>query len=157
MLKNGAILRYHKNSPSFWFCILALALDVVYFCVAYETKMEALPYVVGLQVSLDVVLNILFMLFAFLAAEKLKAYDLNWCYVSFGMAVIQVVRAFHIPFLSYANKAGQVKEFITGPTRYISMILLILSGGALVAGGIIGLIKTKILRKHLEEIGEGVH
>lgn len=157
MLKNGAILRYHKNSGSFWLCILALALDVVCFCVLYETKMEGLPYAVGLNVSLDVVLNILFMLFAFLAAEKLKAYDLNWCYVSFVMGGIQVLRALHIPLLTYTNKAGITREFITGPNKIIGIILLVLSGAALVGAGVIGLIKTKILRAHLAEINEGVH
>ena len=74
---NPEILRYTKNSGSFWLCMLAIATDVLYFTGAFSPIMAGLPFEVGFVIAIDVIINILFMLFilSYFLNFKLECYS----------------------------------------------------------------------------------
>lgn len=155
---NPEILRYTKNSASFWLCMLAIVADVLYFTKAFSIKMDGVTVAVGFVIAIDVILNILFMLFTFLCAEKLKAYQLKWSYVSFLMGIAQVARIFIVPFLKYeteVNGETVFKLFVSGADQIQCIVWLIVSALALIGAAIIGYIKSKKLKAYLHKIEGG--
>lgn len=155
---NPEILRYTKNSGSFWLCMLALVADVLYFTNAFSPVMGNVSFEIGVVIAIDVIINIVFMLFAFLCAEKLKAYQLEWSYVALGMGVAQIIRIFIVPFLSYdsvVNGETVVNHFISGGLRIQCIVWLILSAASLIGAAYIGYVKSKQLRAYLNEIEGG--
>lgn len=155
---NPEILRYTKNSGSFWLCMLAIATDVLYFTGAFSPIMAGVPFEVGFVIAIDVIINILFMLFTFLCAEKLKAYQINWSYVALAMGIAQIVRIFIVPFLSYdviEQQQTVVKYFMDTSTKVQCIIWLALSSASLIGASYIGYIKSKQLKAYLKEIEGG--
>ena len=52
MKNNPEIMRYTKNSISFWLCMLAIVADVLYFTNAFSPIMEGVPFTVGFVVAI---------------------------------------------------------------------------------------------------------
>ncbi len=155
---NPEILRYTKNSLSFWLCMLAIVADVLYFTKAFSPVMGNVSFDVGFVIAIDVILNILFMLFTFLCAEKLKAYQLEWSYVALGMGIAQIIRIFVVPFLKYeavVNGETVMKLFVSGADQIQCIIWLALSALSLIGAAYIGYVKSKQLRAYLKEIEGG--
>ena len=158
MKNNPEIMRYTKNSISFWLCMLAIITDVLYFTNAFSPVMEGVPFTVGFIVAIDVILNILFMLFTFLCAEKLKTYQIQWSYFAFAMGIIQIARIFIVPFLSYEIiQKGEtiVTAFMDTPTKIQCIIWLALSSASLIGAAYFGFVKSKQLKAYLNEIEGG--
>ena len=158
MKSNPEIMRYTKNSGSFWLCMLAIATDVLYFTAAFSPSMEGVTFSAGFVVAIDVILNILFMLFSFLCAEKLKAYQIEWSYIALGMGLFQIVRIFIVPFLTYeviAQGQTTVVQFMSVELRIQCIIWLALSSVSLLGAAYIGYVKSKQLRAYLNEIEGG--
>lgn len=158
MKNNPEIMRYTKNSISFWLCMLAIVADVLYFTNAFSPIMEGVPFTVGFVVAIDVILNILFMLFTFLCAEKLKAYQIQWSYVAFAMGIIQIARIFVVPFLTYEIvQKGEtlVTSFMDNPTKIQCIIWLAVSSISLIGAAYFGYVKSKQLKAYLNEIEGG--
>ena len=98
------------------------------------------------------------MLFTFLCAEKLKAYQINWSYVALAMGIAQIVRIFIVPFLSYdviEQQQTVVKYFMDTSTKVQCIIWLALSSASLIGASYIGYIKSKQLKAYLKEIEGG--
>ena len=135
------ILRYTTNKWGFTFPILAIILDVAMFLIIYTEK-NCVP---DFQLGIDLLVNVIFLLAAFLLAEKMKVYNKQSAYLSFVVAAIQVLRILWIP-LNYLLLGGLLAgQFIA------CCVLLVTSGLCLVAGGIITIIKSNRLEKHLKE------
>ena len=135
------ILRYTTNKWGFTFPILAIVLDVAMFLIIYTEK-NCVP---DFQLGIDLLVNVIFLLAAFLLAEKMKVYNKQSAYLSFVVAAIQVLRILWIP-LNYLLLGGLLAgQFIA------CCVLLVASGLCLVAGGIITIIKSNRLEKHLKE------
>lgn len=152
------IMRYTKNSSSFWLCMLAIVADVLYFTAAFSPIMGSVSVKVGYLVAIDVILNILFMLFTFLCAEKLKVYDRVWPFIAFAFGVAQIIRIFILPALTYTSIVGGeevINQFITGGTKVQCIVSLIVSAAALFGAGFIGYVKSNQLHAYLKEIEGG--
>ena len=135
------ILRYTTNKWGFTFPILAIVLDVAMFLIIYTEK-NCVP---DFQLGIDLLVNVIFLLAAFLLAEKMKVYNKQSAYLSFVVAAIQVLRILWIP-LNYLLLGGLLAgQFIA------CCVLLVTSGLCLVAGGIITIFKSNRLEKHLKE------
>ena len=139
------LMRYRNDSLSFYMNILAIAFNVVFLiCIMANLSITA-NFVIGV----DVLVNILFMLFAFLTAEKVKAYMPNWCYLSIGLACAQIVRLFTVVFPF--NAKGE----LVGAAFIIAMLALILSAISLLAGFVTSFIRSKKLGVYLKEVDAG--
>ena len=152
MLKDPAIMRYHKNSFSYILCLLAIVFNICYFAFALEPIMEGLPVNIGMTIALDVVINIVFMLFTFLGGEKIKTYDIKWNFIVFVMGIAEILRIFIVPNLEYVLvNSEEFVPFITGIDKTLSIIFLIAAGACLIVASIIGYQRAVLLHKYLKE------
>lgn len=139
------LMRYRNDSLSFYMNILAIVFNIIFLiCVMANLNIVA-DYIIGI----DALVNILFMLFAFLTAEKVKAYLPNWCFVSLALAAVQIARIF-IVALPFAQK-GQLADF----KLVLAIISMVLSTGCLITGFIVSFIRSKKLGVYLAGISAG--
>ncbi len=140
------LMRYRNDSLSFYMNILAIAFNVVFLIAIMANLSITANWIIGV----DVLVNILFMLFAFLTAEKVKAYLPKWCYLSIVLAVVQVVRTFTIvlPF----NAKGE----LVGAAFIIALLSLIFSAACLIVGFITSFIRSGKLGGYLKQVEDGV-
>ncbi len=139
------LMRYRNDSLSFYMNILAIVFNIVFLiCIMANLSIVA-NYVVGI----DALVNIIFMLFAFLTAEKVKAYLPKWCFVSLVLAVVQVARIFVVA-IPFANN-GQ----LTGFTLVLAIISMVLSTASLIAGFVVSFIRSRKLKVYLAGIEAG--
>jgi len=125
--------------------ILAIVFNVVFLISIMANLSINANFIIGL----DVLINILFMLFAFLTAEKVKAYLPKWCYLSLVLAAVQIVRIFTvvIPF--------SAKGELVGAAFVIALVSLIFSVACLIAGFFVSKIRSKKLGEYLKEVEAG--
>ncbi len=142
-------MRYTKNSISATFCYLAILFNALYFLNIYHSDVGNFYY--KIQIGISIVYNLLFMLFVFLASEGVKNYNSKHSVILIAIGVMQIIRIFGIPldalnsFVTVKREEVQVMtidQFIT------CVVLLVISAGLAIAGGIIGIIKTNKLRNY---------
>lgn len=151
------IMRYKKNSASFWLCILAIVLDVAMFLIIYKEKL----CVPNWQLGIDLVVNIVMILAFFLTAEKTKAYAVNGSYAAYVLGAIQVARIFWIPleyFIEWNVRQGEIalnpdlSSIGLSATKFTWCVILLL-GSALssIAAGLICNAKHKRLESYFHK------
>jgi mRNA-degrading endonuclease YafQ of YafQ-DinJ toxin-antitoxin module len=155
------IMRYKNNSASFWFCILAIVCNVAMFLIIYKTT-NCTPNV---QLGIDLLINVLVLLAAFLIAERTKAYNKNGAYGAIGLGVVEILRIFWIPLFYFTKYMEYLKVEDKGSyTGIIGLdpngftwccILLTAAGVCLIFAGIICLAKGKRLQDHLKNLEGG--
>ncbi|MCQ2795021.1 MAG: hypothetical protein MJ214_02265 [Bacilli bacterium] len=134
------MMHYRNNRSSFWLILLTIALNVAMFIIIYKTNTDDLK--ADLQLGFDLIINVVFMLTAFLAAEKTKRYSREWGIVSFVLGGVQVARIFWIPLYYYLNGG------IT-PGAFSACVILLAGGAAcMIIAGALTLIKYRILKDH---------
>lgn len=134
-------MRYQTDKRSSGLCVLAIVFNVIYFLSLYSNNSLNPDFSMGL----DVLYNILFMLFAFLASEKVKTYAKNWSYSTVVGGILQFARIMWMP--AHYLKAGTL-------TQNKWMILagaLALSGACLILAGISCYMNSTLLEKYLEK------
>ena len=139
------IMRYASNKFGFWFCILAIVLDVAMFLIIYTEK-NCTP---DFQLGIDLLVNVIFLL-----AEKMKVYSLKSTYVGFAVAGIQILRIFWIPLKYFLHETSAGLRGLSGGQFTWCIILLIASALSLVAASIVTMQRSIRLSKHLKEIEE---
>lgn len=123
-------LRYQKNKTSY---ILALG-GLVFNCL-YMVKLLGDPDIVpDIHVGIDVIINIVFLLFVFLGAEKLKVYNKIWCFIVTGIGLINFARIFYLPRRLLTMETPQILQ---GDFNLMT-IYLIISGVLLIAASVFG-------------------
>jgi hypothetical protein len=147
-------MRYTKNTISATLSYVAILLNAFYFISVYSTDIGT--YFYKIDIGISVIYNLLFMLFVFLASEGVKAYDYKFSSLLIALGVMQIVRIFGIPMTAYFTfiKLGtqyvQVMEF---GQFILCVVCLVASGATAIAGGVIGLVKTRRLRNYEKKIG----
>lgn len=153
------IMRYKKNSASFWLCILAICFDVAMFLIIYKDANCVPNWALGI----DLLINIIMILAFFLTAEKTKAYTLNGGYTAYVLGVIQIARIFWIPltyFIEWVNRQGEIaanpdanlSSIGLSSTKFIWCVaLLIASAVASIIAGYICNAKHKRLEEHFKK------
>ncbi len=151
------LMRYRNDSQSYFLVLGGLALDALYLMVTYSSaniKMIDSTGVfsrIGLVGGIDIMYHIIFMLFAFLTAEKVKTYTLNWGFVSLGLGILQIPRIlFPIKLASMNPPQASTIGLIT------SIILVLGSAVMLIVGCYFSITKSRKLDKHLKEVGGNV-
>lgn len=134
------MMHYKSNRISFWLILLTIALNIAMFIIIYRTNTGALA--ADLQLGLDLLINVIFMLACFLAAEKTKRYSKEWGIASIVLGAIEATRIFWIPLYYYLNGGINVGKFVA------CVVLLATAGAAMVIAGVLTLIKHRILKDH---------
>lgn len=147
------MLRYRPNKTSYLLAMLGLVCGIVAFATVYGYIIK-----VDILTGIDILVNILLMLFIFMAAGGMKAYHLKWSYASIGLGAIQIVRIFIYPTILHSrilDEAAGTRVLDSG--RYTVVIAFLIAAAALlVVAGVIGLVRTKQLNLMLKEKGESV-
>ena len=147
-------MRYTKNTISATLSYVAILLNAIYFISIYSTDVGS--YFYTMQIGVSVIYNLLFMLFVFLASEGVKSYDHKFSLLLILIGALQIVRIFGIPLNAFnaVVNVGMKRVQVMEIGQFILCIaLLVLSAAAAIAGGIIGLIKTKKLRSYEKSLG----
>ena len=149
------MLRYRPNKGSYFLSLLSIVCFAVAFCCFYSTT--DLPTgresfnlfgsnVAGPWLGIDIVLNIVLMLFMFFATIEMKSYSLILGYASVGIGAFQIVRIFMLP-LSLLN-VGSMK-----PAIFTTMLIMyVLSGTFAILAGFLSVYRGTALRKYLKTV-----
>ena len=78
VIKND-ILRYKKNKLGSMLALLGIVFNCIYFMVLYAQVGSNFYY--KWPIAIDVIYNLVFMLFVFLFSEQVKNYDRKMFYV----------------------------------------------------------------------------
>ncbi len=146
-------LRYTKNKLSSSLALLAIVFNVLYFVSLYSSDVGNYYYKV--DIGMSVVYNLLFLLVAFLCSEGVKTYNINYAFALIGIGAMQIVRIFYIPLKAYTTTVsldGAERLVMEGGQFIWVIICLTLSAAACVAGGVVGIYKTKTLEKYNREL-----
>lgn len=142
-------MRYTKNSISATFSYLAILFNALYFLNIYHSDVGNFYY--KMQIGISVIYNLLFMLFVFLASEGVKNYNAKHSIILIAIGVMQIVRIFGIP-LDALNSVVTVKREevqVMDINQFITcVVFLVISAAFTIAGGIIGINKTRKLRNY---------
>lgn len=142
-------MRYTKNSTSATLAYISILFNALYFLNIYHSDVGSFYY--KMQIGFSVIYNLLFMLFVFLSSEGVKKYSMNYSIILIVIGGMQIIRIFGIP-LDALNSTAIVKrvEVPVMETKQFIMcvIYLVASASLAIAGGIIGIIKTKKLREY---------
>ena len=147
-------MRYSKNSLASTLAILAILFDVFYFISIYESNVGSWYY--NILIGASILYNLIFMLAAFLSSEGIKNYKIGYSYVMIVLGLIQILRIFIYPMRAHAaavtiqDQAVQVME-----TRQFlfCLIWLIASAACLIAGAVVGMIRSRALKAHIASLG----
>lgn len=147
-------MRYTKNTISATLSYIAILFNAFYFISIYSSDVGSYFYTI--EIGISVIYNLLFMLFVFLASEGVKAYDYKFSMLLLALGAMQIVRIFGIPMDAYTTviKIGTKTIQVMEIGQFILCIVyLVASAAAAIAGGIIGIRKTKKLRDYEKKIG----
>ena len=143
-------MRYKNDSLSFTLCMLALIADVIQFTLIYSNSvLSSLTGVAGFNyytIGIDIIVNILFMLFAFYVGEELKTYHIKWAIAPIIMGVLQIYRIFDFP------KSMMKFGFITEKLYRVCVICLVFSAVCLFIASVNTFIKSTMLNRYLKTV-----
>lgn len=155
------IQRYRKNKLASMLAILSIVFCCAYFIVLYA-QVKNNNYYYKWPIALDVIYNLIFMLFAFLFSEQIKNYDrkMFWAQMLFG--VMQIVRIFWLPLAGVTETAYSAMTGMPFTGKVLSsgaficmVIFLAASGASLVAAGVIGFIRSGNLESFSKKVESG--
>ena len=146
--KRAEIMRYKKNKFGFWMCMVAIILQCFSFMFVYH----CLQLAPKANTGIDILVNIVFLLFVFLASEKLKAYNVEWGYVTIVIGVVNAIRILTYLFSPYSGE--DLVNVIPAHFFWISFVCYILVAVALTAGGVITILRGKELRAYLATLSD---
>ncbi len=139
-------LRYSKNSLSSGFALLSILFNVFYFVSIYKSDVGNFYY--SILIGASIIYNLLFMLFTFLSSEGVKKYSLGYSVTLVVIGVLQIARIFYLPAKAHAEviTSNGAEKLVMGDAQYTRVVIfLLISAGFAIAGGIIGIIKNRIL------------
>lgn len=148
-------MRFKTNSLSSNLALLAVVINVLYFVCIYKSDVSTYYYTYN--IGLSVMYNLVFMLAAFLSSIGVKNYKINYSIVLIVIGALQIVRIFGIPLGAYNTVieiGGEERRVMLDKQFVRTLIYLISSAALLIASGVIGIIRTRILTNYKRQIGE---
>ncbi len=148
-------MRYTKNTISSTLAIFAIVFDALYFISIYSSDVN--KYFYNYKIGLSVIINLLFLLFAFLCSEGIKNYKNSYALGIIVLGAIQIARIFYIPMEAHSavEVVEGVERLVMDDGQFIYVVtLLSLSCLSAVASGVIGIYKTTVLRAYNRSIGK---
>lgn len=148
-------LRYTKNKLSSTLAILGIVFDALYFISVYSSDVG--NYFYSYIIGMSVVYNLLFLLCVFLSSEGVKSYKLGYAIALIAVGALQIGRIFYIPVNAHSTfvtlGTESVRAMEGGQFAYV-IVCLVLSAAACIAGGVIGIYKTKALEGYNKQLLE---
>ena len=145
-------MMYVKDSVPSLFAICAIVLNVFYFVTIYQINKE---YFYNFNIGLSVIMNLLFMLFAFLCSEEVKNYHSKYGFVMIGLAVLEIVRIFFFPMQAHASMIaeGEIMVRVMSDGQFMRCIICLVGAAAfLTIGGVMSIINTKKLNDYKKSL-----
>lgn len=148
------MLRYRVNSASGLFGYLALLLDSAAFCLIYSTTAISASDQInlfgitssGFWAGFDVFLNIVMLLFLFMAISKMKTYSFGWGVFSITQGAFLVVRPFLYPLALFLGGILPETFFI------LSTVFFLAAGVFLILAGFLSIYRGIALRSYLKTV-----
>ena len=150
-------MRYIKNKFSSNMALLAIIFDVFYFVSIYKSDVSTYYYTI--MTGASIVYNLVFMLAAFLSSEGVKAYSERYCYVMIVLGVMQFVRIFIIPLRAFKAVVtiSKAEVAVMGAPQFVRCIIFLsISGICLIAGAVVGIIRSRTLEAYKATLGKEV-
>ncbi len=150
-------LRFTKNTLASAFAIAAIVFDVLYFLNIYKSDVNhnVGDFYYQIRIGASIILNLLFMLAAFLSSEGIKNYKVSYGYVLAVLGIIQIVRIFVLPMQAHAAEvtvAGVTSKVMENGQFVTVIIYLILSAACCFASAYIGIKRSKELQAHMASL-----
>ena len=150
-------LRFTKNSLASTLAIVPIVFDVLYFLNIYKSDVNRSvgDFYYQIRIGGSIILNLLFMLAAFLSSEGIKNYKKSYGYVLAVLGIIQIVRIFILPMQAHATDitVGGVTSKVMENGQFITVIIyLILSAAACFAAAYVGIKKSNELEAHMASL-----
>ncbi len=139
-------LNYSKNTLSSNFALLAILFNIFYFVSIYKSDVGSFYY--SIIIGASVIYNLLFMLFTFLSSEGIKKYSLGYSVLLIIIGILQIARIFYLPAKAHTTviTINKVETVIMEDAQYLRVIaFLLISAAFAITGGVIGIIKNRIL------------
>ena len=150
-------LRFTKNSLASTLAIVAIVFDVLYFLNIYKSDVNnnVGDFYYQIRIGGSIILNLLFMLAAFLASEGIKNYKKSYGYLLAVLGVIQIVRIFILPMQAHSTEvtvAGVTSKVMGDGQFTLVIIYLVLSAAACFASAFVGIKKSNELEEHMASL-----
>ena len=150
-------LRFTKNSLASTLAIVAIVFDVPYFLNIYKSDVNnnVGDFYYQIRIGGSIILNLLFMLAAFLASEGIKNYKKSYGYLLAVLGVIQIVRIFILPMQAHSTEvtvAGVTSKVMGDGQFTLVIIYLVLSAAACFASAFVGIKKSNELEEHMASL-----
>ena len=143
-------MRYTKNSLASTLAVLAILFNVFYFISIYESNVGSWYY--NILIGASILYNLVFMLAAFLSSEGIKNYKIGYGWAMIVLGVLQIVRIFIYPMRAHAATVTiQEQPVIVMENRQFifCIIWLLASAACLLAGAVIGMIRSRQLQAYV--------
>ena len=136
---------------------MPIVFDVLYFLNIYKSDVNRSvgDFYYQIRIGGSIILNLLFMLAAFLSSEGIKNYKKSYGYVLAVLGIIQIVRIFILPMQAHATDitVGGVTSKVMENGQFITVIIyLILSAAACFAAAYVGIKKSNELEAHMASL-----
>ena len=156
---NHDIMRYKKNKWAQVLAILGLVFNCLYFMLLYAYTDEHFRTI---TIGFSVILTLIVLLTVFLSSENVKNYNKTYCIVLFVVAAFQILRIFGYPLYGLNHKiltAGYFGFYPTPDQSWVEFIILLVyllaSAACLIGAGVIGIIQSVRLQKHIKKVESG--
>ena len=143
-------MRYTKNTLASTLAVLAILFNVFYFISIYESNVGSWYY--NILIGASILYNLIFLLAAFLSSEGIKNYKIGYSYAMIVLGVLQIVRIFIYPVRAHAATVTiQEQAVVVMEDRQFifCLIWLLASAACLLAGAVIGMIRSRQLQAYV--------
>ena len=147
-------LRYTKNKFSANLTYVGILFNVLYFLSIYQSNVNTYYY--NIKMGVSVLLNLVFLLVAFLCSEGVKTYKIGYAYTLLGVGALQLIRILGYPSSAHntLTKVNAVEVLVMEDKQFVWVIFcLVASAVACVVAGIVGIHKTRVLENYKKEHG----
>lgn len=147
-------LRYTKNKFSANLTYVGILFNVLYFFSIYQSNVNTYYY--NIKMGVSVLLNLVFLLVAFLCSEGVKNYKIGYAYTLLGVGALQLIRILGYPYNAHTTltKVEAVEVLVMDDKQFVWVVFcLVASAVACVAAGVAGIHKTRVLETYKKEHG----
>lgn len=146
-------MRFTKNKLPSNLTLLAIVVNVFYFVSIYKSNAR---FYYKPTIGISVLYNLIFMLAAFLSSEGIKNYKKNYGIVLIVIGALQLLRIVYYPVKGHSSFVTEGSDTLVMETaQFIRVLIYLISSAALlIAAGVIGIMRSKILADYRKEIGE---
>ena len=142
-------MAYVKDKVPSWLALLAILANVLFFVSIYKSNVS---FYYSYMIGVSVITNLLFMLATFLCSEGVKAYKKAFGITMIVLGAIEIARIFVFPLQGITTIESTTNVPVMTTAQFIRVVIyLAAAAGLLIAGGILSIRNSEVLKKHLQE------